>query len=350
MFARFLPLLVSLLMSFFSRRSVAAHPLLSRTPFPDLRRHVPDNWHEPPKTLFEELRLHFAKMSGSRIVNLEEKLAKAKEFVHRKEYGHRTFSHDNEADKVRPVSISPAQPNVSALMAPVLFEGDIFLSERQIEAILTRLKKVQNNRQKDVQALPRPPSSKRSISADPDTFWQRMPIKFHLHDSLDLMAIQQIANALAYWENNTCVTFEHLDREPSATGEEEDFVDFFKGGGCYSMIGRYGGRQGVSIGSGCERLGIVEHEIGHVLGLWHEQSRPDAWKYVQVEKEFVLPSYMADFQLRDDDEILTLGLPYDYGSVMHYGSTAFSSDGTSQTLIEHALPIDHRTKGSPRLL
>ncbi|KAL3090966.1 hypothetical protein niasHS_007341 [Heterodera schachtii] len=298
-----------------------------------------DGRHPPQYAEQEmELREHFGKISGGKFLNLEEKLANAKEYVHRMEFGDRTFTHDNEADKRRPISISPSQPNVSAVMAPVLFEGDIILNERQIDAILRRLKKLQNkNRRK-----PSPQrtmcqhcsSSKRSINADPDTFWHQMPIKFHLHDSLDLTAIQQIANAIAFWENNTCVTFEHLDREPSAAEEkEEDFVDFFKGHGCYSMIGRSGGRQGVSIGSGCERLGIVEHEIGHVLGLWHEQSRPDAWKYIKVEKEFVLPSYLSDFQLRDDDEIMTLGLPYDYGSVMHYGPTAFSTDGTSQTLI-----------------
>lgn len=69
------------------------------------------------------------------------------------------------------------------------------------------------------------------------------------------------------------------------------------------------------------------------MGLWHEQSRPDADDYIEIEKDLILPSYMSDFQKRGYDEIETLGIPYDYGSVMHYGSTAFSTDGTSKTLL-----------------
>uniref|UniRef100_A0A1I7UZW0 Zinc metalloproteinase n=1 Tax=Caenorhabditis tropicalis TaxID=1561998 RepID=A0A1I7UZW0_9PELO len=79
-------------------------------------------------------------------------------------------------------------------------------------------------------------------------------------------------------------------------------------------------------------MGVIEHEIGHALGLWHEQSRPDALGYVTIERDFILPSYISDF-LQRDDEIDTLGIPYDLGSVMHYGSTAFSVDQKSKTVV-----------------
>lgn len=85
------------------------------------------------------------------------------------------------------------------------------------------------------------------------------------------------------------------------------------------------------------QIGTIEHEIGHALGLWHEQSRPDASQYVEVLKAFILPSYISDFLERGKDEIDTLGIPYDLGSVMHYGSTAFSADQKSKTLLTRSV-------------
>lgn len=51
---------------------------------------------------------------------------------------------------------------------------------------------------------------------------------------------------------------------------------------CWSSIGRSGGKQRVSLGKGCERKGIAIHELMHVLGFFHEQSRLDRDKYVTV--------------------------------------------------------------------
>lgn len=37
-------------------------------------------------------------------------------------------------------------------------------------------------------------------------------------------------------------------------GEGPDFLEYIRAGGCWSNVGRYGGKQQVSIGYGCESV------------------------------------------------------------------------------------------------
>ena len=114
------------------------------------------------------------------------------------------------------------------------------------------------------------------------------------------------------------------------------------------MIGMTGGRQGISIGSGCEKRGIVEHEIGHALGLWHEQSRPDADNYITVQPANIIKSMISNFlqrfvlilrrlqrvfYLSSWNDVTSFKNPYDLGSIMHYGPTAFTNDWTKYTIV-----------------
>jgi hypothetical protein len=72
-------------------------------------------------------------------------------------------------------------------------------------------------------------------------------------------------------------------------------------------------------------LGTILHEMGHVIGLWHEQSRPDRNDFVSVNYGNVIKGSWGNFeQLTDDIQELT---PYDYASVMQYPPYSFSRNG-----------------------
>jgi Astacin (Peptidase family M12A)/Abnormal spindle-like microcephaly-assoc'd, ASPM-SPD-2-Hydin len=82
--------------------------------------------------------------------------------------------------------------------------------------------------------------------------------------------------------------------------------------------------QPMSGASNCT-VGTILHEMGHVIGLWHEQSRSDRNTYINVNYSNVIKGSWPNFEtLGDNAQNLTL---YDYASVMEYPSFSFSRNG-----------------------
>ena len=126
-----------------------------------------------------------------------------------------------------------------------------------------------------------------------------------------------------HWEDNTCLLFVHK------TSSTRDYIKITQWNSYpyfSNSIGKSGGVQQVNVKSdAANRFGTVVHEFGHAIGFWHEQTRPDRGSYIRVNTNNIVNTQSArhQFMQRANDEVDSLSVEYDYGSIMHYHDTAF---------------------------
>ncbi len=156
--------------------------------------------------------------------------------------------------------------------------------------------------------------------------WPNCRVPFTIDPALPNQA--RVTDAIAHWEANTNYRF-------IARTAEADFVTFRPGSGCSSSVGRRGGQQFVNLAAGCS-TGSTIHEIGHVVGLWHEQSREDRDLFITINWAKIIAGFEHNFDqhISDGDDIGA----YDFGSIMHYPRNAFSVDGTDTITPIAAVP------------
>lgn len=112
------------------------------------------------------------------------------------------------------------------------------------------------------------------------------------------------------------------------TSSDTDYIRFVNNeDACYSPVGKQGGANVINIGPRCS-FGNITHELLHSIGLWHEQSRRDRDTYITVNLANISdPTLTHNF-----DKVGWLAGEhlgnYDFGSIMHYGRTAFARPGT----------------------
>ncbi|XDV22670.1 hypothetical protein PO909_027516 [Leuciscus waleckii] len=112
-----------------------------------------------------------------------------------------------------------------------------------------------------------------------------------------------IASAMSVFHAKTCIRF-------VAKSSQTDYISIENKDGCYSSLGRTGGKQ--------------------------EQTRSDRDKYVRINFENISPDMAYNFEKQNTNNQNT---PYDYGSIMHYGRTAFAI----QPWLETITPIPDTT-------
>eukprot|EP00795_Rhopilema_esculentum_P015056 gene15056-6221_t len=186
-----------------------------------------------------------------------------------------------------------------------LFEGDILPSEL-VDEITSKVS-----------------TRKRDATRFRHYLWRTRIIPFTISSEFGTSEKEAILAAIRILQEHTCLTFKNHS-------SEDQWVNFRRLDGCYSYVGRAywtTGAQTISLGVGCLHQSTILHEIMHALGFWHEQSRPDRDKYIEIFWENIQESEMHNFNKYSHQKADILGTQYDYDTVMHYGKFAFSKNG-----------------------
>ena len=194
-----------------------------------------------------------------------------------------------------------------------IFEGDI---------VLGTVEQMQENYQKIKDASDVQEALKGIFISGSQFRWTDGVIPYRIDPNLP--DAQRVRDAIAHWESRTRIRF--VPRTAEA-----DFVTFRPSlNGCSSSVGRQKNEQFINLGDSCS-TGNVIHEIGHTVGLWHEQSREDRKDFITIDVTNILPGKEHNFNqhVNDGDDVG----PYDYGSIMHYSAFAFAANTSKPTII-----------------
>ena len=125
-----------------------------------------------------------------------------------------------------------------------------------------------------------------------------------------------IEKAVQHYSQNTCIRW--VPRT-----NQNDYVRFFKGNGCHSLVGRVGNEQKISLGEGCNWFATAVHEMMHAIGFDHEQNRSDRDDYIEIHWKNIPKESQHNFEKRQPNQN-RLYTSFDFESVMLYNTTAFS--------------------------
>ena len=166
----------------------------------------------------------------------------------------------------------------------------------------------------------------------PGRLWPNRVVPYDFDSGVTVLQQPVFVAAMAMWANSfpgvTTVTFQPRNGQ-------DGYVHFVVadpglGDGTTDHIGYDGGTFSPnpvtitirpSVFNGSHPAGLIAHEVGHALGLWHEQSRDDRDNYITILYANIQSGASDQFNKQSPEAAFG---PYDYLSIMHYSPCAFT--------------------------
>ncbi|NIG53964.1 M12 family metallopeptidase [Chitinophaga sp. Cy-1792] len=236
------------------------------------------------------------------------------------------FHQDREADEIIELKSAGKPLYIERFGDKYVLEGDIVLGKEQLE-MLRQGSNDQNARNYIAGFAKRwsgiNPTNKKSV------------IPYTVNGNVTAQGQWQITNAISEWEYYTNISF-----VPRTT--QTDYVEFVLSTVNDSPIGRQGGKQIINFIQS-DWYGSLAHEIGHALGMFHEQSRADRDNYIIIKWDNIKEAKKHNYQtyIARGYSGYDLGT-FDFNSIMLYGS--FTDD--LNFVINPSLPQMTKLDGS----
>jgi len=159
----------------------------------------------------------------------------------------------------------------------------------------------------------------------------RVPYAISARDQGVPSAVANINSAVTEFNTQLAGVIQFVPAQPSDTNFAEFDMDPANPNGvCEAFVGDQLNGGQILGGSIACTVPTLLHEMGHTIGLWHEQSRSDRNTYAQFLESNIDKPQITNFNQLTDNEV-NAGL-YNFASLMHYFAFAFSRDGVSPTL------------------
>ena len=159
--------------------------------------------------------------------------------------------------------------------------------------------------------------------------WAMVRFRYANDLTSDRKSIAQ--QAMLHWQANSNVRFYNATNQPTVDptyGFPYPYIEFTNSTVNNSYVGRQptgsgptGGRQIVNLAA-FQPTYVAIHEIGHAIGLFHEQSRNDRDTYLNINLNNVASGNQSNFQKVTSNYYAIGGI--DFSSVMMYDSYAFA--------------------------